>query len=221
MKDFNSFCKTVLIIFACYFGGRMLIAGIFPATNEPAKLEVAVVKTTPIVKSSLAVNKKTLVKNWRCSLTSKEKSLIVVPIHRALAKVVPTNQPVSRETLVPVVRETKIVEIKKINSYVGVASWYGPGFHGKPMACGSPFDMNNPRHAAHRNFRLGTEVEVTNLDNNKKLIVTILDRGPFTKDRWGRFTREIDLSQAAARYLGYLDSGTTNVKIRALKSKNL
>jgi len=132
-------------------------------------------------------------------------------------KAVPTAKPfkvIKEKTLVPATK-------KKVKDYLGVASWYGAYFHGKLMACGKEFDMNNPRHAAHRNLPLGTNLEIINLANNKKLRVTILDRGPYTKDNKGKYVREVDLSRAAACQLGFINEGLANVKIKVLKTKNL
>src|SRR5262249_12618168 len=64
---------------------------------------------------------------------------------------------------------------------VGLASWYGPGFHGKVTASGKAFDAHD-HTAAHRTLPMGTRVRVTNLTNGKSTEVTIIDRGPFAKD---------------------------------------
>lgn len=119
----------------------------------------------------------------------------------------------------PVVKNKK--KIGPVDFYQGIASWYGLRFNGKPMACGQKFDMNNPRHAAHRTLRLGTKLEITNLANQKKLVVTVLDRGPFTKNKKGKFARDIDLSYAGARQLDFVDTGLARVKIKIIKNKNL
>lgn len=89
---------------------------------------------------------------------------------------------------------------------VGKASWYGPGFHGRQTASGEPFDQNDMT-AAHPTLPMGTKAKVTNLDNGKKVEVTINDRGPFAKDR------VIDLSHAAAGKLDMEQDGTAQVKI--------
>ena len=83
---------------------------------------------------------------------------------------------------------------------VGVASWYGPGFHGKRTASGERFDQNDLT-AAHRKLPLGSEVKVTNLENGRSIVVEINDRGPYVKGR------VIDLSKAAARRLGIVEDG--------------
>lgn len=88
----------------------------------------------------------------------------------------------------------------------GIASWYGPEFHGRKTSSLEIFDMHDLT-AAHRTLPFGTLVQVTNLDNGRTLTVRINDRGPFVKDRI------IDLSYAAARMLGMIGPGTARVRI--------
>lgn len=94
-------------------------------------------------------------------------------------------------------------------SQTGLASWYGPGFHGKLTASGRTYDQHD-HTAAHRTLPLGTSVRVTNLNNGKSTEVTIIDRGPFAKDRI------IDLSYTAAQELGMIEQGTARVRIEVL-----
>jgi rare lipoprotein A len=89
---------------------------------------------------------------------------------------------------------------------VGMASWYGPGFHGHKASAGAYYDQEDLT-AASIDFPLGSRVMVTNLDNGRSVEVTITDRGPFMKGR------KIDLSHKAARVLGMLDPGTARVRI--------
>ncbi len=89
---------------------------------------------------------------------------------------------------------------------IGLASWYGPGFHGKHTSSGEIFDTNDLT-AAHRSIPFGTYVMVTNLDNDRTTVVRINDRGPFVKDR------VIDLSYAAARVLGVVGPGVVRVRL--------
>jgi len=91
----------------------------------------------------------------------------------------------------------------------GVASWYGPGFHGRATASGEPFDTQSLT-AAHRTLPFDTIVEVMNLDNGLSTTVRINDRGPFAK------RRIIDLSNAAAQAIGMIGSGTARVELRVL-----
>ena len=91
----------------------------------------------------------------------------------------------------------------------GIASWYGPKFHGRRTANGEIFDMNLLT-AAHPTLPMPVRARVTNLENGKSIIVRINDRGPFAKDR------EIDLSRKAAEVLGFRDKGTTQVRVQYL-----
>jgi rare lipoprotein A len=92
----------------------------------------------------------------------------------------------------------------------GLASWYGPGFHGRRSASGERFNQN-ALTAAHRSLPFGTRVQVTNLNNGQSVIVRINDRGPFVGGR------VIDLSAAAARMLGMMRSGVAPVRLDVLR----
>ena len=91
----------------------------------------------------------------------------------------------------------------------GVASYYGPGFHGRRTANGEAFDMH-AMTAAHRTLPFGTKVKVTNLANGKSAIVRVNDRGPYANGRI------IDLSVAAAKQIGSTSSGTARVTLEVL-----
>jgi rare lipoprotein A len=91
----------------------------------------------------------------------------------------------------------------------GVASWYGTKFHGRRTSSGEAYDMN-AMTAAHKTLPIPTYAEVTNLDNGKRIVVKINDRGPFVKDRL------IDLSYVAARKLGITARGTGRVEVRTI-----
>lgn len=93
----------------------------------------------------------------------------------------------------------------------GIASWYGPGFHGRPTASGAIYNQNELT-AAHQTLPLGTRVMVTNLDNGRSTEVTVNDRGPFAKGRI------LDLSYAAAKTLGMIGPGTIPVRIEVIDS---
>ena len=92
-------------------------------------------------------------------------------------------------------------------SQTGIASWYGIPHHGRKTASGERYNMYG-LSAAHRHIKLGSKVKVTNLKNNKSVIVKINDRGPFVKGRI------IDLSLGAKRAIDM--DGTTKVKIEIL-----
>jgi rare lipoprotein A (peptidoglycan hydrolase) len=98
----------------------------------------------------------------------------------------------------------------------GMASWYGPGFHGRPLANGEIFDQNEIT-VAHRTLPLGIKVKVTNLENGKSIIAPVLDRGPYVKNSKGKFTRELDLSSAAADALNTKYKGVVKVKIEPVE----
>ena len=95
-------------------------------------------------------------------------------------------------------------------SETGLASWYGPDFHGKLTSNKEIYDMYDMT-AAHRTLPFGTQVMVTNLENGRAATVRINDRGPFVGDRI------IDLSYAAARVLGMVGPGTARVRLDVLK----
>ncbi|MEM9292035.1 MAG: septal ring lytic transglycosylase RlpA family protein [Acidobacteriota bacterium] len=88
----------------------------------------------------------------------------------------------------------------------GIASWYGPGFHGKRTANGEVYDME-AMTAAHKTLPFDTWVEVVNLDNGLSTRLRINDRGPFIRGR------VIDLSKAGARVLGVIGPGIANVEL--------
>ena len=91
----------------------------------------------------------------------------------------------------------------------GVASWYGEKFHGHKTSNGEVFDMYRAS-AAHKSLPIPSFLQVTNLANNRSIIVRVNDRGPFHGDRI------VDLSYAAALKLGFADTGTARVQLEAL-----
>lgn len=91
----------------------------------------------------------------------------------------------------------------------GIASWYGRDFHGRKTSNGEIYNMY-AMTAAHKTLPLGVNVRVTDLKNGRSVVVRVNDRGPFVAGRI------IDLSYAAARELGIVDSGTAPVRIEAL-----
>ncbi|MCQ4273012.1 septal ring lytic transglycosylase RlpA family protein [Pseudomonas kuykendallii] len=92
---------------------------------------------------------------------------------------------------------------------VGTASWYGTKFHGQATANGEKYDLYG-MSAAHKTLPLPSYVRVTNLDNGKSVVLRVNDRGPFYSDRI------IDLSFAAAKKLGYAETGTARVKVEGI-----
>lgn len=92
----------------------------------------------------------------------------------------------------------------------GIASWYGRKFHGRRTSNGEVYDMYS-MSAAHKHLPIPTYVEVTNLENGRRVLVRVNDRGPFHENRI------IDLSYAAASRIGMLGKGTALVEIRAVE----
>jgi rare lipoprotein A len=92
---------------------------------------------------------------------------------------------------------------------IGLASWYGSDFHGKKTANGQTYNMYGVS-AAHKTLPLGSRVRVTNLENNRSVVLTINDRGPFVNERI------LDLSYGAARKLGTVQTGVAKVRVTSL-----
>ncbi|HIE29617.1 TPA: septal ring lytic transglycosylase RlpA family protein [Candidatus Poribacteria bacterium] len=101
------------------------------------------------------------------------------------------------------------VKIEAMSGQYGIASWYGPPFHGRLTANGEIYDMSKLT-AAHKELPFNTRVRVTNLDNGKSVVVRINDRGPFVKGRI------IDLSKEAARMIDMVNAGISVVELSIL-----
>src|SRR5512144_782834 len=100
--------------------------------------------------------------------------------------------------LAPVLATDEAAHAQRVQSVFvqhGIASWYGPGFHGRKTASGERFNQHELT-AAHKRLPLGTKATVTNLNNGKRIEVEINDRGPYARGRI------LDLSRAAADRLG-------------------
>ncbi|EOQ90022.1 rare lipoprotein A [Leptospira yanagawae serovar Saopaulo str. Sao Paulo = ATCC 700523] len=93
---------------------------------------------------------------------------------------------------------------------VGLSSWYGQKFQGRPTASGEPFDRMKMT-GAHRTLPIGTVVKIQNLENQKEAVVRINDRGPFVDERI------VDVSEKTAEILEFKDKGITKVGIKVLK----
>jgi rare lipoprotein A len=105
----------------------------------------------------------------------------------------------------------RYVVLPSADGYVeqGIASWYGPDFHGRRTSMGEPYDMY-AMTAAHPTLPLPAYARVTNLQNGRSVVVRVNDRGPFKKNRL------IDLSYAAALRLDMVRDGTAVVEVRAV-----
>ncbi len=95
-------------------------------------------------------------------------------------------------------------------SQEGVASYYHPSLAGEPMANGEPYRPNKMT-AAHKKLPLGTKVEVVNQDNDSSVVVEITDRGPYVGERI------IDMSNAAAKKLDFVEEGKTEVELEVVE----
>ena len=91
----------------------------------------------------------------------------------------------------------------------GVASWYGPGFHGNKTANGERYDMHQLT-AAHRTLPFGSIAVVRSMHSGRQVTVRINDRGPFARER------VLDLSLAGARELGMTGAGTDDIELRVV-----
>ncbi len=105
-------------------------------------------------------------------------------------------------------------EVDNDYDQVGIASWYGDYFHGRLTANGEYYDMN-ALSAAHKTLPLPSYLRVTNLENNKSIVVRLNDRGPYIDDRI------IDLSKKAAIELEMLNRGTAKVRVQYIEEAPL
>ena len=152
-------------------------------------------------------------------------SLLITPVHSPAARTVSTRLVRAQRlvafltlslmllgSFVPgdaVARAVK-KRVKLARRESGYASWYGPGFLHRRTASGEWFDPKDMA-AAHRTLPLGTRVRVTNLDNGRRIVVRINDRGPYKRNR------VIDVTPAVAKRLGFKHDGLTKVRIDVLK----
>jgi rare lipoprotein A len=151
---------------------------------------------------------------------------IVSPVNQKSVVKVQKAKPVNQKSAVKVqkakpVNQKSAVKLEKTNFarndiktsllQTGVASYYGPGFHGRRTANGETFNQN-AMTAAHRTLPFGTKLKVTNLANGQSAIVRVNDRGPYAGGR------VLDLSVAAAKQIGSTHSGVAKVKIEVVSN---
>jgi len=135
-----------------------------------------------------------------------------IPEISSIVDAIPKNEPYSRTGNDPYqVYGITYVPLQTAAGYKerGIASWYGPKFHGKKTSSGEVYDMHQMT-AAHKTLPLPSYVSVTNLKNKKRIIVRVNDRGPFIGKRI------IDLSYAAARKLDVVRPGTAMVEVKSI-----
>lgn len=142
--------------------------------------------------------------------------------HYAKKATSPDNPPPVGSTAAPGYKVGKPYQVAGVWYYpredfdydeTGIASWYGPDFHGKMTANGESFDQNAVS-AAHKTLPLPSVVRVTNLENGRSLVVRVNDRGPFVNGRI------IDLSRRAAQLLGTEGTGTAKVRVQVLAEES-
>ena len=129
----------------------------------------------------------------------------------------PIKEPVKKTVKKDDLKHQKISEtplakdftIKKGFREEGTASWYGPNFHGKWTASGKKYNMNK-LSCAHKFLPMGTKVKITNIDNDRSIIVEVEDRGPYV------YGRIVDLSKKAAKKLDVISKGLAHVKLKVI-----
>ncbi|NEP12182.1 MAG: septal ring lytic transglycosylase RlpA family protein [Symploca sp. SIO2C1] len=143
--------------------------------------------------------------------TTQNLALDALQATNRLRRLMGNAPPLEEITGMPALQSPQLFPERARLQRSGIASWYGPGFHGRKSASGERFNQN-ALTAAHRTLPFGTNVLVTNLNNGRSVIVRINDRGPFIRGR------VIDLSVAAARVIGMLDSGVAPVNVQVLEN---
>ena len=136
--------------------------------------------------------------------------MFLAPVYRLAKHVRPAAAGLLLLTLAGCAHRTAASLPARIGSTeTGIASWYGPPYHGRRTASGEIYDMEKLT-AAHKRLPFQTWVQVTNLGNGKQVDVRITDRGPFAGGRI------IDLSLAAARDIDMVRQGTTRVRLKVI-----
>jgi rare lipoprotein A len=127
------------------------------------------------------------------------------------------TEPIVTENVVSVEEEIITADrslVKFVDKGSMKASWYGPGFHGRKTANGEVYDQMSFT-AAHKSLKFGTLLKITNLKNNKFVVIRINDRGPYIHGR------DLDLSKAAALELGMVRKGVAKIKVEEIKIAGL
>ncbi len=156
-------------------------------------------------KELVQINNKTILAD-----TTRNPAKDALQATNRLRRLIGNAPPLSAIAGLPVSRAVPQLAVGPIRvQFTGMASWYGPGFNGNQSASGEIYNQN-AMTAAHRNLPFGTRVQVTNLDNGRTAVVRINDRGPYA------YGRVIDLSAAAARVLGVMQTGVARVRLDVL-----
>ena len=165
---------------------------------------------------AITINDEELVEINRQTLlpdTTKDPALDALQVTNRLRRLLGNAPPLNAIAGLPqpqIVKQAKqlVAQAVKVGSH-GMASWYGPGFDGRRSANGERYNQNGLT-AAHRSLPFGTKVRVTNVQTGRSVIVRITDRGPHVRGRI------IDLSAAAARVVGVMQSGVAPVQLEIL-----
>jgi rare lipoprotein A len=131
------------------------------------------------------------------------------PMEEIIGLPKPESKPQQTADIKPKPQQAAAPKNRILRTISGLASWYGPGFHGRRTASGQIFNQHGLT-AAHRSLPFGTRVRVTNVRNGRSTVVKINDRGPYSGGRI------IDLSAGAARAIGLHSSGVGKVKVEVL-----
>lgn len=145
------------------------------------------------------------------SMVKQQQKIASIP--DAVPKVEPLSKYGNPATYTVFGRSYSVLKSRAGYRKKGVASWYGTKFHGRRTSSGEPYDMY-AMTAAHKTLPLPSYVQVTNLENQRRVVVKVNDRGPFHEDRI------IDLSYAAATKLGIAGNGTGLVEVKVLEAEN-
>lgn len=153
------------------------------------------------------------------SLTKILFSLVIVALVGFTLVVNEKNfaEPSTTNEIAPVEEKTLTADrslVEFVDKGTMKASWYGPGFHGRLTANGEIYDQMSFT-AAHKSLKFGTLLRITNLRNNKSVVIRINDRGPYIDGR------DLDLSKAAALEIGMVKRGVAKIKVEEVKIAGL
>ena len=151
-------------------------------------------------------------RNWQIPITQPEEKKEPVPKieEKSAEPVAKAEEPAPQAPEQKPAPVTPIKAEEPDEQMIGIASWYGPGFQGEKTANGENYNQEELT-AAHKLLPMNTWVQVTNLENDKTVVVRINDRGPFEKDRI------IDLTRKGAEMLDFKEQGTARVSLKVVK----
>ena len=199
----SSISRTHVFCFELRISAWMMLAALLSTAPGCGAISDA---PHPSISTSAVLRAESLSDNPRIDepqtdIQSLESSSAAIILHS------PETQEASPAPILPALTPSTIIG-------TGLASWYGARHHGKRTASGEIFDQNKFT-AAHRTLPWGSIVRVIKIDNGKSVEVRINDRGPFTKGRI------IDLSRAAARAVGMVESGVSPVRMELLSPREM